>query len=87
MKRIILIFILLLILFSVMGISCEKQPTLNCEQACKHANYKEGECKQVPVIEKPCSIYEEVTLFDFECKQKPPKDIVGIGFACCCREK
>jgi hypothetical protein len=85
MKRIILIFILLFVLFSTIGISCEKQPTLNCEQACKYEGYKEGECKKLPVIEKPCESIGEITL-DFQCEQKPQKNIVGVDYWCCCRK-
>lgn len=86
MKKTFLFLILLLILFSVIGITCEKQPLLNCEQACKYEGYKEGECKKVPVIEDPCSAVGEITLWDFECEQKVPKNIVGVSYMCCCKE-
>lgn len=86
MKKTFLFLILLLILFSIIGMTCEKQPTLNCEQACKYEGYKEGECKKVPVIEDPCSAVKEITLFDFECNQKVQEKIVGVDYYCCCKE-
>lgn len=82
MKKIILFFLLLIFLFNIIG--CGKQATLNCEQACKNANYKEGECKKLPVIPKPCENMGEVTL-DFECGQQIQTKI-GVHYVCCCRE-
>lgn len=83
MNKIILFFLLLIFLFNIVG--CGKQATLNCEQACKNADYKEGECKKMPVIEKPCESIGEITL-DFKCEQKTQKNILGVDYYCCCRE-
>lgn len=88
MKKIILIFVLVVVfavlLFNIVG--CEtQQSVLNCEQACKHEGYKEGECKKLPVIEEPCESINEITI-DFQCEQKPQKNIVGVDYFCCCTE-
>lgn len=84
MNKIVLFFILIVFLFNIVG--CEtKQSVLNCEQACKNADYKEGECKKLPVIEEPCESIGEVTV-DFQCEQKPQKNVLGTDYWCCCRE-